>query len=439
MSSPSILLFHMEYALDLFVITNLMMLYCPKKNNFVRRCLLNLVVIAIIAIACTFIISFQQREPAVAKILAIPIITHILSITSVLLFPFCCFKGYAMSKMFTFIAAYATRNFIAGIYKTIANVFSLPSEFCYLVRPDLLVFHLVTQIPFHILMYVVLYFCFFKRFNRERHEQKVKTIAVIMSFLVLVSFYLLNMYEPIDNTYAYVYGAVYTICSILIILLRVGAFEKDATESEIDSLQALWHEREEQMALFQENIDTMNIKYHDLKKTVALLKKSDEGSVNELLDELEYSLDIYDSKVETGNEVVDTILSQYKLILNQRHIRLTTMVDGTALSFMSSTDTIALLGNILENVIEATSLLPEDERTASFSVISHSGIVSIHTENPFKGNISFCNGLPNSTKGNNRFHGFGMKSVKAVTEKYCGEISISAEAGIFILNIIFEK
>lgn len=60
----------------------------------------------------------------------------------------------------------------------------------------------------------------------------------------------------------------------------------------------------------------------------------------------------------------------------------------------------------------------------------------IHVENPYVGAVFMRDGLPVTTKKDERYHGFGTLSMKTVAEQYGGGLSIRAEDGIFVLDIV---
>ena len=47
------------------------------------------------------------------------------------------------------------------------------------------------------------------------------------------------------------------------------------------------------------------------------------------------------------------------------------------------------------------------------------------------------NNVRKTTKQNKLYHGFGVKSIQLIAEKYHGDVSISAKDGKFILDILF--
>ena len=60
-----------------------------------------------------------------------------------------------------------------------------------------------------------------------------------------------------------------------------------------------------------------------------------------------------------------------------------------------------------------------------------------HIENYCEDELEFRNGLPVSTKGDDNYHGFGMKSIQYVVEKYGGNLVANLEEKIFSVDIIF--
>jgi hypothetical protein len=46
-------------------------------------------------------------------------------------------------------------------------------------------------------------------------------------------------------------------------------------------------------------------------------------------------------------------------------------------------------------------------------------------------------GLPETTKEDKHYHGFGVKSIRYITEKYGGDMSVTMEDGVFSLDLIF--
>ena len=148
----------------------------------------------------------------------------------------------------------------------------------------------------------------------------------------------------------------------------------------------------------------------------------------------------YDSFVKTGNEAVDVILTEKHLVCQKEGIRFTALIDGKALSFLSESDAYALFGNLLENAIEATKGIEDEQRRViSMTSVMANGFLCLHIENFYDGEIKMVEGVPKTTKSNPYYHGFGVRSVMLIAEKYQGHVDISTSGGIYSCDILFPK
>ena len=106
------------------------------------------------------------------------------------------------------------------------------------------------------------------------------------------------------------------------------------------------------------------------------------------------------------------------------------------MEFVKTHHLYALLGNAIDNAMEAVQALPADQRVIGFSLRRQGELVHIHVENPCAGGIAMRGGLPVTTKGNEDYHGFGMLSMRTVAEQYGGGLSVEVEDGMFILDVV---
>ena len=61
----------------------------------------------------------------------------------------------------------------------------------------------------------------------------------------------------------------------------------------------------------------------------------------------------------------------------------------------------------------------------------------IQSDNYYAGELSFKDGLPQTTKEDSNWHGFGLRSIKLIVQKYGGELTTYVEDDIFHLSILF--
>ncbi|MFA9377245.1 MAG: ATP-binding protein [Lachnotalea sp.] len=225
---------------------------------------------------------------------------------------------------------------------------------------------------------------------------------------------------------------------VTLLYLQSALFKKSAMKQEIDFLNQLWHQQKAQYTLAKENISLINHKCHDLKHQMKAIQNM--ASVKEkehYLEEVKNSIQIYDSIVNTGNEVLDTVLTEKSLYCEANTIKINCIADGSHMNFMNSIDLYAIFGNALDNAIDCVSKFKnKDKRMIDVLVRTEKKFLVIHIINPVQDKLEFDEELPISTKFNNGQHGFGLKSIRHIVKKYEGFLTVKVENNCFEFKIL---
>lgn len=273
----------------------------------------------------------------------------------------------------------------------------------------------------------------------EDTSNNIAFCGMLFVLVYLATFMCQTIFVGDSYTYEHVNYIGATVDFLICILLWVqhGILQIRNINQEKESVEHLLYERKRQYELSRENIETINHKCHDLKHQIRALEHVSEGERSNYIRELEDAIGIYDAVVETGNEVVNTIISEKALICGRRDIRLSCMVDASHLDFMSTLDIYALLGNALDNAIESVSRYADkDKRIISLTICAVGDFLSIQINNYCEDNVVFTDGLPMTTKRNKDYHGFGMKSMQHLAKKYGGSMATSIADNMFTLQIL---
>lgn len=175
---------------------------------------------------------------------------------------------------------------------------------------------------------------------------------------------------------------------------------------------------------------------HDLKHTLRALRQTDEEDRQRFIGETEASIREYERQVYSDNEVLNTILAEKAFACEHRQIRFSCSVDHARLDFLSVPDLYALLGNAIDNAIEAVEQFPDpDMRVVSLTIRSQNGFVCFQTNNCCDTRPQQEDGLPLTTKADRANHGFGLKSIRYLAQKYGGTMCVSVQTGVFILQV----
>lgn len=283
----------------------------------------------------------------------------------------------------------------------------------------------------------LLLFALFRPFTRRREEDKETKSKAIVLLLILVFRLAMSWLTQTNNSrnaLSIVVENVYgLLVGFLVLALQYGVMERGVLSTRVELLNELVYQQRAQYEASKESAELINEKYHDLKS----LLQSFRGCVpGEQLHRLERSIDRYDLHIDTGNPVLNVLLTEKMDLCVQRGIDLTCCVRQADLSFIEELDLYELFQNALNNAVNAVSALPlGQERFIILSASREGNLVSIHTENPCLPGVDFHNGLP-QTKGDPREHGFGMKSMVRVADKYEGTVTAALRNGLFLLDIL---
>lgn len=210
------------------------------------------------------------------------------------------------------------------------------------------------------------------------------------------------------------------------------------SRKELNAIQNVLQNHYIQYEQAKESIELINIKYHDLKHQIAYLKETDEAlAKNEILAQIEGEINLYEAQNKTGNKVVDTILTSKSIICEKKKVTLNCVADGRLLDFMSTADICSILGNALDNAIEAVEKLEDvQKRLVHVAIFSQKNFAILRFENYYEGDIKMAEGLPVTTKHKKEYHGFGVKSIHMIAEKYGGTVNINLHNNWFELQVL---
>lgn len=155
--------------------------------------------------------------------------------------------------------------------------------------------------------------------------------------------------------------------------------------------------------------------------------------MRQYLDELEQDLDSVDTYVKSGNLMTDAILNSKLTLARQKKVRINCKAVLPEDLSVEDVDMCVLLGNLLDNALEACEKIPEQMRFLRIYMAVKKSQLYISVQNSAKEELDFNERNYISSKRGN--HGLGMKRVKALTDKYEGYLTLANEPGIFAAEV----
>ncbi len=296
---------------------------------------------------------------------------------------------------------------------------------------------------------LILTYAIFYYFYLEQRKENLKFVynsnqlvffgLIVVIFAIVISSVLRIAYYHNDTKVIYLVGLISNFSSCLVSMVFFFVFlRRNKLQEELQIEKQILEQSKRQYEISRENIESLNIKFHDLKYRVNLLTSNGNVTKEDLKDIYD-DIGIYDSVVKTGNKALDTALTKNALRCENSHIKFTSIADGKALSFMSDVDIYVLFNNAISNAIEATAKLEEEGKRHISLILKRKGnILFVELENFFDpNNLQMKNGRIQTSKEDKDYHGYGLKSMKNIVKKYGGIMKISTEDDIFKLTMTF--
>jgi hypothetical protein len=189
----------------------------------------------------------------------------------------------------------------------------------------------------------------------------------------------------------------------------------------------------------RDGITSLQIKCHDLKHQIAAIRtKAEKENFDKYLDRLEDSIIEYGTVVECGHETINVVLTEKNILCTTSGVKFSYILDGTLFNFMTEMEIYSLFGNALDNALESCSKVTDPEkRVISLKAAARGDLVVLHVENCFEQALNMVDGMPQTTKKGSG-HGFGLRSIQNIAEKYDGVATVNAENGLFKLTVLMK-
>ena len=298
-------------------------------------------------------------------------------------------------------------------------------------------------VPLRILIYAILYPAAFvlvaKRLVSDGHYKtsRMDILPIVTIMLIVCTIGVWQGYCRVDSIAVIQYRIVDTLCCAYILWGQVRQAMLLKLHQELDGIKHAWEAQKQQYQITAETIETINRSCHDLRYIIRNVGE-EQGSSESSIEEAAKAIRIYDTAIKTGNEALDLILMEKSLFCVNHDIQLTCMVDGQKLNRMEDGDIYALFGNALDNAVRAVMPLADSQKKViSIKMLDQGDLLTIQIQNYYDGTLDFQDGLPVTTHASEgELHGYGMKSIRQIAAKYGGTISVKAEDGVFLLNIL---
>ena len=219
--------------------------------------------------------------------------------------------------------------------------------------------------------------------------------------------------------------------NIVIILYAERA--KNASDQKLQAELAEHHYamQEQYYAQLRSEQEETRAMFHDINKYMQAMRtlaaEANAAEVNQMMAETQELFKSLTTVVDVGNSVVSTILNEYREITEDADIPFDFDVSVPPNLGISAVDLYVLLGNTLDNAIEACQSLPAEDRYIRIQLRTYHNILFYQIENPYAKNYL--------QRSRGKSHGYGLQNVRKCVEKHNGYMSISQNENKFVLSM----
>ena len=216
---------------------------------------------------------------------------------------------------------------------------------------------------------------------------------------------------------------------LTLLYLQTELFKKSDLQKEMETLNLLYERQRQQYQVARQNVNIINKRCHELRVQIAALRKLAPDAVpRETLEEAENAARLYDAGANSGNEVLDVVLTEKTLLCQSRRVQLNAVANGSCLRGFEPGDLYALFANALDYAIEGAVRTPDPaRRNIDLLVCVRQSFIVINVISP----------APEPEAAATRTEAYELKVLRRIVQKYSGTLTTETQNGFFAIKIIF--
>ena len=175
--------------------------------------------------------------------------------------------------------------------------------------------------------------------------------------------------------------------------------------------------------------------YHDLHNHIeAIYQCLTQGNIQEAIrycEDLRTPVREISQTVWTGDKALDYLISSKMSLAEQEQIKTKVNIEYPHNTNIRSVDLTTILGNLLDNALEAAETAPDKLRFLNLTIRRINAMLIIKVENGYSNAPAENGGELETSKEDKASHGWGLKSVQTAADRYDGTITTEYKDGVF--------
>lgn len=326
------------------------------------------------------------------------------------------------------------------------SVWSLVDEFVFFIMQNVNIeqeSRSLVGVIISVIIMIILVYTFSMLYRKEQRDFIPGKIHFILLLIPTGSIYIaINEFYTQGSSFS----SMTVVCILL--LFNIVIFELYSRINKV-------YMQKKEKAVFEQRVDMTAENMQEQKKMMENFFREKHNLINELIvlkndveeDDKEAVIKSIDKimkncySIETicscGNSTIDALINYKYAIARADGIEFQLRVFIPDELPIDEYDMGVILGNALDNAIESVKECETAEKRIDISIGVKKDALILNIKNPYEHELERGkNGELVSTKKDKEGHGYGMKSIKEIAEKYGGEVMTDCEHHSFSLTII---
>lgn len=361
-------------------------------------------------------------------------------IGTIVLFSFILYEGNWLMKAFLSVVFYGLMSCVDYLGIILAD--ALLSSF---VLENVVAQIIIVLLCKTVLFLLILFLNYFWKKNNDALQMKNSEWILMMGFPILTvvtMLFLLFSYQAGSSTMGYLtvsFGMVIMNAIMFLLLQYVSVREKKMYQ-----LQLLQERKKEKMQAFYETSAANEFQkriLHDygnqLNCIQGLLKEKQYNKAQEYTEKLTDTICEGMDVVNVNNPVINIILNQKYHMAEDKGIAMIFQLNDLSKVWLEEQDLVILISNLLDNAIEACD--KSGDKIIRLKIVLEKKEMVVSVKNTVNEPVQIGDDFIYTTKKDKRKHGFGIKNIQMVLDKYDGMGMMRYEDGWFYYTAVIPE
>lgn len=207
--------------------------------------------------------------------------------------------------------------------------------------------------------------------------------------------------------------------------------EKELTQLKTEQAKILERDYQNLNQVYSANAKLYHDLHNHLDVLYSYIAQGKSESALDYLNNLRTPIEKIVRSTWTGDEAIDYLIGSKLSAAEQSGVEVSTNIEFPRHTNIKSSDFTAILGNLLDNALEAVANLGEGPRFLHLTIRRINDMLIIKVENSCSLELHIYGTEIETSKEDATLHGWGLKSARATTEQYDGTLELSCKNGVF--------